>query len=423
VDSIYQITYHLNQALRRRSSARGAAVLDAEGLNMRELDPTIMSALRTVAGDPATYARMWKAKSGGRAIASFPMNFPAELVHAAGALPVIVQDDPTPITEGRSLLAEFYCGYTRSVVDQVALGRLDEFDAFVAADHCVQLLGAVDVIRWARPDKPVNFAQFTSAMDDAWTKPRVEGRIEELQREIEQVQGTTVTMRALSASIGLFNQNRRMLRTFYDLRRSGRARITAGEMQLLVKSSMVMDVEEHTALLERLLAQLDPVAQPPADLVRLHLSGHFCHAPRVEILDVIEESGAIVVDDDLYTGFRYISTDVPETGDPLAALSQWYLDRNRVAPCPTRVTTDVDWDTYLIDSLERSGSDGVVVLMAKFCEPHMLYYPELRKALEARGIPSLLLETEHEGNPVETLRTRVETFVERIRRQPALARS
>jgi benzoyl-CoA reductase subunit C len=61
------------------------------------------------------------------------------------------------------------------------------------------------------------------------------------------------------------------------------------------------------------------------------------------------------------------------------------------------------------------------VLMAKFCEPHMLYFPELRKALEARHIPLLLVETEHEGNPVETLRTRIETFVERIRRARATA--
>lgn len=390
---------------------------------MSELDPTVMSALQAVTDDPAAYARGWKAKRGGRAIASFPMNFPAEIVHAAGALPVIIQESRTPITEGRSLLAEFYCGYTRSVADQAALGELDVFDAFVAADHCVQLLGAVDVIRWVRPDKPVHFAQFTSAMDDAWTKPRVHGRIEDVKREIEAVLDVAVTPDALAASIRLFNRNRGLLRQLYDLRRSGRARITAGEMQLLVKSAMVMDVEEHTALLERLLDTLDPGAEPPADLVRLHLSGHFCHAPRVEILEVIEESGALVVDDDLYTGFRYISTDVPESGDPLAALSQWYLDRNRTAPCPTRVTTDVDWDTYLIDALERSRSDGVVVLMAKFCEPHMLYYPELRKALEARGIPLLLVETEHEGNPVETLRTRVETFVERVRRQPTAARS
>src|ERR1700739_231452 len=271
-----------------------------------------MSTLRAAADDPVAYAEAWKAKHEKPVIGSFPMNFPSEIVHAAGALPVIIQESRTPISEGRSLLAEFDCGYPRRVADKVALGQLDVFDGFVAADHCVQLLGAVDVIRWARPEKPVHFAQFTSAMDDAWTKPRVQGRIDELKREIEAVVAATVTADALGGSIRLFNENRRLLRELYSLRRSGRLRITASEMQVLVKSSMVMDVQEHSALLRRLLGRLDSTAAANADLVRLHLSGHFCHAPRPEILDVIEEAGVIVVDDDLYTGLRYISTDVPE---------------------------------------------------------------------------------------------------------------
>ena len=287
----------------------------------------------------------------------------------------------------------------------------------------MQLLGAVDVIRWARPEKPVHFAQLTSAMDDAWTRPRVAGRIGEIVAEIETALGVSITADALSTSIRTFNANRRLLREFFELRRSGRLRITASDMQVLVKSSMVMDVAEHTAVLERLLDEIDPAEDGGLDAVKLYLSGHFCHAPRPELLDVIEATGVTVVDDDLYTGYRYISTDVPEDGDPFEALSSWYLERNLNAPCPTRVTTQVDWDRYLVDQSARSNANGVIVLMAKFCEPHMLYYPELRKALESNKIPSLLIETEHEGNPVETLRTRVETFVERIRRQhvPALS--
>lgn len=386
---------------------------------MNRLSPELMATLRAAADDPVTYAQTWKATHGRSLIGSFPMNFPSELVHAAGALPVLIQENRTPITEGRNLLAEFYCGYTRSVADQAALGQLDVFDAFVAADHCVQLLGAVDVIRWARPEKPVHFAQLTSAMDDTWTRPRVAGRIGELTTEIEAALGVSITSDTLTASIRMFNANRRLLREFYELRRSGRLRITASEMQVLVKSSMVMDIVEHTAALERLLDAIEPAAEAQPDVVRLYLSGHFCHAPRPELLDVIEETGVIVVDDDLYTGYRYISTDVPENGDPFEALSTWYLERNLNTPCPTRVTTQVDWDRYLIDELARSNANGVIVMMAKFCEPHMLYYPELRKALESNRTPVLLIETEHEGNPVETLRTRVETFVERIRRLPA----
>ncbi len=386
---------------------------------MPVLDEARMAQLRGIADDPVGYATRWKAEHGAMVIGSFPMNFPSELVHASGSLPVVIQESRTPITEGRSLLAEFYCGYTRSVADQAAIGQLDVFDGFVAADHCVQLLGAVDVIRYVRPEKPNHFAQFTSAMDDAWTEPRVESRIAVLHREIEAVTGVTVTAEALARSIRVFNRNRALLRALYDLRRSGRARIGASDMQVLVKSSMVMDVEEHSAILDGLLAGVDPSAPPPADLVRLHLSGHFCHAPHPEVLDAIEESGALVIDDDLYTGFRYISTDVPVEGDPFTALAEWYLERNLTAPCPTRVTMQVDWDTYLLDSLAANGAQGVVVLMAKFCEPHMLYYPELRKALEARGIPLLLVETEHEGFPVESMRTRLETFLERIRRSGA----
>lgn len=385
---------------------------------MSSLHAPTMALLTSAADDPVTYARRWKHAHRRPVIGSFPMNFPAELAHAAGALPVIVQESRTPITEGRSLLAEFYCGYTRSVADQAAIGELDVFDAFVAADHCVQLLGAVDVIRYERPDKPVHFAQFTSAMDNASTRPRVDDRIADLRAEIESVTGHRVTDAALRESIAAFNRNRGLLRDIYALRRSGRAHITASEMQVLVKSSMVMDIDEHTGLLKDLLVHLTAEAAP-ADVVRVHVSGHFCHAPRPEILDVIEESGAVVVDDDLYTGYRYISTDVPEESDPVAALSEWYLDRNHNAPCPTRVTSDVDWDTYLLDSIAASGASGVVVLMAKFCEPHMLYYPELRKALDAQGIPLLLIETEHEGIPLEKLRTQMETFVERIRRSAA----
>ncbi|MGV9710959.1 2-hydroxyacyl-CoA dehydratase subunit D [Gordonia sp. NPDC003424] len=387
---------------------------------MSELHAPSMALLQAAADDPVSYAQRWKDTHQRQVIGSFPMNFPVELVHAAGALPVVIQESRTPITEGRSLLAEFYCGYTRSIADQAAIGELDVFDAFVAADHCVQLLGAVDVIRYAGPAKPVHFAQLTTAMDNASTRPRVENRMADLRAEVETVIGTTISEAQLSASTAAFNRNRQLLREFYSLRRSGRVRITASEMQLLVKSSMVMDIDEHTTVLRTILADLT-VADAPTDVVRLHISGHFCHAPRPEILDVIEEAGAIVVDDDLYTGYRYISTDVPENEEPFAALSSWYLERNLNAPCPTRVTSEVDWDTYLLDSVKASGASGVVVLMAKFCEPHMLYYPELRKALESKGIPLLLIETEHEGIPLEKLRTQMETFVERIRRQPAAA--
>lgn len=384
---------------------------------MNTLDPTAFAPLERAAQHPTAYAREWKDRTGGKVVGSFPMNFPSELVHATGALPVIVQESRTPITEGRSLLPEFYCSYTRSLADQAATGELEVFDAFVLVDHCVQLLGAADVIQKVTPDKPLHFAQFISSMDDPWSREQVKDKVSAMRSEVEEISGVTVTAEALSSSIRTFNENRRLLREFFDLRRNGRLHLPASSLQVLVKSSMVMDIDEHTALLRQLLERIDPQSSPPEHLVRLHLSGHFCAPPRPELLNLLEECEIVVVNDDLYHGSRYISTDVPEDIDPFAALAAWYLNRNVSVPCATRVQRDVDWQSYLVDTLEDSGAEGVVTLQAKFCEPLMLYYPELRKTLGERDIPELLIETEHEGLAAESVRTTVETFVERIRRQ------
>jgi bcr-type benzoyl-CoA reductase subunit C len=376
----------------------------------------IVAELSRIAEDPNAYAESWKRVHKGKVIGVFPMNFPTELVHAAGALPVVVQESRAPITLGRSLLYEFYCGYTRSLTDQAATNQLEVFDAFFFVDHCVALLGAVDAMRFELVNKPIFLAQYTASMDEAWTPPEIKRKVESLRSQLEEFCDTTISDEALANSIRTFNRNRQLLRRVYDLRRSGRIQITATQMQALVKSSMVMDVDEHTRLLTELVAALEMERTEGPTLVRLHLSGHFCHAPPTEVLDMIEECGAVVVDDDLFTGFRYISTDVVEAGDPIDALTRWYFDRNTNVPCATRAQKTVDWETYLVKSLEKSGADGVIVLMAKFCEPHMLYYPELRKELNRREIPHLLIETEHEGLPIESLRTRVEALLEGIRR-------
>jgi benzoyl-CoA reductase/2-hydroxyglutaryl-CoA dehydratase subunit BcrC/BadD/HgdB len=151
-------------------------------------------------------------------------------------------------------------------------------------------------------------------------------------RELEALSGVPVTDAALARSIALFNENRGLLRRLFEDRRSGNARLTSTDLQALVKSSMVMDKAEHTVLLRQVLAGLEAV--PRDERIRLYLSGRLCHAPHPELLQAIEECGAIVVDNDLYTGARYISTDVREGIDPVEAITEWYLmlPRHTAAP-------------------------------------------------------------------------------------------
>jgi benzoyl-CoA reductase subunit C len=384
---------------------------------------TTLETLAAVARDPRGYVEDWRARHPGRLVLGvLPMNFPRELALAAGTLPVVVQDDQQPVTEGRSLLAEFYCGYTRNLADQAATGRFDLYDAVLMADHCIQLIGAADVVRAILPGTPVFFGMLNSSMNDSWGPARVAAMMGEFLTELERLTGEPVTGAALGDAIAAHNRDRRMVRRLFDERAAGSAVLSPVQLQDIVASAMIMDPAEHAGLLAEALGAVagQPTAASPERRIRVHLSGHLCHAPRRELLEAIEASGAVVVDDDLYHGRRHVSTDVEEGGDPLEAIARWYQQRNVNIPCPTRVQQDADWDRWLLDAVRGSGAEAVIHLVPKFCEPHMLYYPELRKALDGAGVPHLQIETEHEGLPLESLRTRIEALVERVRRTRAV---
>src|ERR1700722_884526 len=319
----------------------------------------IFATLQAAAADPLGRARQWKAIHGGPVVGSFPMHFPGEMAHAAGALPVILQESDAPITVGHGKIFPFYCGFTRSVVDQACKGDFDFLDAIMFGDHCVQVLGAADVVRAKLPNTRVHFYQLISAMSDPWTLARARETFAGLKTGLEDLTGHPIDTAASEATIRLFNRNRALLRELYDLRRAGDAYITAHQMQMAVQSSMVMDKAAHTALLEQLIPALTTGARHGKRGVRVYLSGHFCQAPKATILELIEDCGGLVVDDDLYHGHRYISTDVDEDGDPLDALARWYLARNLKVPCPTRVDQNADWEGYLLGAMERSNAQGM----------------------------------------------------------------
>jgi benzoyl-CoA reductase subunit C len=379
---------------------------------------TILATFEAAAARPLDYARTWKARHGRPVIGIFPMHFPGELAHAAGALPIILQEDDEPITVGLSSVFNFYCGYNRSVVDQAMRGEYDFLDAILFGDHCVQLLGTADILRDHAPKLPILFNQLISSLSAPWAMEETQKTFRQLWTELETLIGRPIPQDDVRASIRLYNRNRALIRQIYQLRREGRAPLTGRQLQIIVKASMVMDPADHTALLEQLVAGLDTTAKP-ARGVRVYLSGHFCQAPKPEILDLIEECGGIIADDDLYHGFRFISTDMSETGDPVDAFAAWYFERNQRVPCSTLADEKADWDEFLVDAVRKTRSEGLIVLQVKFCEPHMFFYPEIKEAFERNGIPHLLIETEHEQMPIEALKTRVETFLEIIKRRVA----
>ena len=372
----------------------------------------ILAVFSQVSENPLQYAVEWKEKSGRPVVGVLPMNFPSEMVHAAGALPMVLQNDEEPITVGQSRIFNFYCGYNRSLVNQTLSDKFNFLDAIMLGDHCVQLLGSADTMRNHMPDVPVLYDQLVSTINSPWAFSESRRVLNFLKVQLQDALGVEITDAAMMNSIKLFNKNRQLLRQLYDMRQNGKLHMASSDVQSIVKACMIMDAEEFTPLLEELMAECVSGEAGKRGNIPLYLSGHMCHPPKPEILSLIESCGGMVVADDLYTGYRFFSTDASTEGDALDSLTQWYLDRNKNVPCPTRSARDYDWDQYLADSVKASGAQGVIILMVKFCEPHMYFYPDIKDKFDEEGIPYLLLETEHEEMPIEALKTRLETFME-----------
>jgi benzoyl-CoA reductase subunit C len=140
------------------------------------------------------------------------------------------------------------------------------------------------------------------------------------------------------------------------------------------------------------------------------VEGAFCEQPPLGLLEVLEEAGCYVVEDDLLLGWRWFATDVGPGGDPFERLAAAYVDR--AVPSSTRHEGRAHRADGLIEKVRRARADAVVFAPAKFCEPALFDYVLMKQGLERAGIPHLLVEFEEKMWTFERTRNEVETFVE-----------
>jgi benzoyl-CoA reductase subunit C len=354
-----------------------------------------------------------KAHPGRKAIGYFPVYVPAEIIHAAGALPVGVfgAGGTVEIDHADSRIQSFVCSISRSTLELGLTGRLKILDGMVFGSIC-------DVARnlsgiWQRnfPGTLAEYVHYPQNPDSAYAVPYYRGELQRLQDEIGRVAGAPVTDAALAASLAVYDRNRALVRDLYAIRRAEPWRITWRESYHLARAGHVLPVEEHSALLEQALPLIRRRDTPKRDRVRVVIEGSFCEQPQAELLDTIEEAGCYVVEDDLLLGMRWFDRPVAPGADPLGALAQAFVD--------SHVTTSIRHDRRrkgdaLLDRVKASGAEGVIFSAAKFCEPALLDYPLMRAACDRAGLPSLAYEFEEKMGTFESIKTQTETFVESV---------
>jgi benzoyl-CoA reductase subunit C len=378
----------------------------------------ILGMFRETVEDPYGTLRKWKNSNGRKIVGCMPMQIPEEIVHAAGALPVVIPEGDGSVTVASKHIQYFFCGYARSVIDSVLKGKWDCLDGLVTQDTCHTMRPLFDIIEANRPFSYMRRVFMPVAVAKKQARPFLLGELERFRASMGKFVGKEIDDASLQTSIGIYNENRDLMTRLYDLRRRRPGLLTLREMVDVTLAGMLMPKEEHNALLRKLLTALAERKPPIPDVnnrVRLVLTGSLCEAPPPELLALVEDLGGVVVDDDLYTGSRYFVTRVPSIPNPIEGLAEAYL--HMAAPCPTRIYPEMRLGPYLVDMVKRAEAKGLIIILVKYCEAHDYTYPHMRRHLDPAGIPYLMIKTEHETSSVEQMKTRLQAFFEIIRGQ------
>jgi benzoyl-CoA reductase/2-hydroxyglutaryl-CoA dehydratase subunit BcrC/BadD/HgdB len=236
-------------------------------------------------------------------------------------------------------------------------------------------------------------------------------------KALEKWSGRKLDILKLREAIRLYNQRRKVLRELYELRRSDPPLVSGTEVTQVLVAGMGLPAAEHVELVKKFIAEAKERSKPEIQkLPRIFLWGN--EIDDTAFINLIEESGAYVVMDDLCTGSRFFWDDVPETEDPLDGLVGRYLHipcpRSNIPKAETRRDDLENRYGYIGRFVKEWNANGVIFYIVRYCDTCELEGPDLREYLNEMRLPVLMIEDDYSTSTIGQLRTRVQAFLEMI---------
>ena len=350
---------------------------------------------------------------GDVAVGYFPVYFPEEIVHAAGLRPhaLLGGGNRIEVRYADARIGSFVCSICRSTTELGLNGSLKGMKGFFAQPICDAAKHMAGI--WGRnfPDQDPQLLSLPQNVNSAASTRYVYDEYQRLRGVLAEKIGREIPDEAIRASVRIYNENRRLQRELYAIKRDDPARLSVVEAYLLVRAGTRIRREEHNALLREALRHLAERRVRPMDKPRVVFVGGFCEQPPLEMLETIEDV-CFIVDDDLLIGQRWLTEDVPEDGDPVWALAESYIERSSASP--VQYDSRKPKEETMLRMLREARAEAAIISAAKFCEPGLDDQLALSHRLDAEKIPYLVLEFEEKMTSFEQMAMQVETFAESL---------
>ena len=356
--------------------------------------------------DRHAYAKEWKEKTGGKVLGCLCTYVPEEILYAADVLPVRVlgSHEPQNVTEPH--IFAMFCPFCRDVLAQGLQGRYDYLDGIMISQSCLHVRQAYTSWEMHIPQEFSYFLPMPHHVQNKHALEFTRGEFEKFKGKIEEWTGKTIGDADLEKGIEVVNRNRRLMKQVYETRKRDDVPMTGLEAMYMVVSGQMIHKEDHSRVTEAVLKELETRSIGRGDTTRLIMLGS--ENDDVEFIEMVEECEATIVQDDHCSGTRSFWDEVEDGGDPLTRIASRYVNR---LPCPTK-----DWPARrrvdrILEFAREWNARGAIIIQQKFCDPHELDIPAIKKALEAEDIKVLFLELDVTV-PVGQFKVRAEAFLE-----------
>ncbi len=340
------------------------------------------------------------------AIGYFCTYTPIEVIHAAGFTPIRITGDAGAVEKAYAHMPDFICPFMKRALEKALNGKYDFLSGVVQGYSCDAACGAVNIWRDAigggiYHTLPLPYNSNPEAR--AFYKSALNEVVEKLN-----ALGGSFSESKLDSSLGLYTEIRNILLDFYERSFKGDLPLSTQQMLTLIEAGAVSSPEAYLDMLKALKTHLRNANAEKKQDIPVMISGSLVEDPT--IIEMIESSGGRIVADDLCNGYRQLVPAAADGGSPVDRLINRYIQR---MPCPARSRAE-DRLAPLIELMQKSGAKAMILIIQKFCTPHLSDYPSLLKAFKEKGWPVLLLELDESWQPGGQIKTRLESFFEMV---------
>ncbi|NNM95734.1 MAG: benzoyl-CoA reductase subunit C [Bacteroidia bacterium] len=364
-----------------------------------------------------TAARKWKAEKAGRILTGYlPVYVPREIIHAAGGLPVGIMGagDRKQIIKGDAYYQSYICHLPRGVIEMALDDNLDGFDGFIFPAICDCIRNLSGMFKLSKKGSFQRYFDYPQNFDPLTGGTFYREEMQKLIDDMVKINGAQVTTDKLNKAIALYNRNRELIETIYNIRQEYPWRLSAVDTYHILRAGLVIPVERHNEMLERVVQIISKERGNPMDNIRVVVTGSFCEQPPIGLIKSIEMAGCYIVDDDFMLGSRFIKSAVDDaTADPLGALTAAYITQSDFASFYYDIGNPKG--KRLAQLVKRRKADGVIFSAASFCDPALLDRPQMQKECDEAGIPHINFQYHESTGQFKVIKEQAGTFSDSIK--------